>query len=870
MSTNDVDLNSSSSDDVFDRPNVVGIVIGLGCLVAPVVALTATVFYMLFSYLRINYRVFWQITALSAVAVFIASLFGYNAIDSFVSSYSYVPGIFDSFTLSNVAHTLGVVLLHQFPLSFVVGGAIGATYSWWRWFRRPEWKQYKFRLTPLQIVKKKRNIADIQNDRNTPPDGRTLGINMEGERVNQSEHEARAHTFVVGAAGSGKTTTILNGARDIIKRGEGLAFIDLKGNPGNAEALYEYAKRYNRNFYHWTSAESEQTYSGPAERPAYYSPLSRGDATRKTNLVIAGRETSGNASYYTNIAQNYIQKAFEVSNAVPGNKIIVEHEVEVFGAELEDLRIQHERDMEEYHRAKDRYDAWVEDGKPYIRNNKSVSREWDYSAHNGELDEPIMPAPFTGKKVVQSEERQELDAFMDLINLLDPAELKKRSLDLIGKSDYYQSIVNEIHALADRKMDNNTRSALESIRDQLGTLMYSVQGRWLKKDPNGDNNIDFFKAAHEGDVVVFSIDSSNYPANARILGDFIIQDLKTVSSELREDPSRFPLHIIIDEFSAIGSDNVMSLISKSRDAKMPVTLTTQSLGDLKAVSESFMEQLVGTISAFVIHRANAYGDAQLYSSLTDKIERKVLRESVSHTTNIFGMGRRHSNGKGSLDIVSEYAVTADKIQKLGTGEAYYICKDPKRLEHIQVYAEASSITSTERRQKTSEPRVEQPVFHPPVDKSSEYNIEHSENYKVSMEEQRKEEEKRVHDITSTRANRDSINRIMGNNISGISVKRTRPAIHEDVSETVTNDSVEDKPSIHIEKDVLSGSHTGSRRADDTDSHGSSLSFGNDHEDEGDTSNDRPESQGGLALPDFDIDDDYYQESSIPDIFGNDD
>lgn len=618
-------------------------------VLAPVAVLTAVITYLTFSIGKISYKVTASFVAIYAFLLVItgglaASIRGYAA--SWSPLVDFLQSGMDTSMLTSIIMT---ILWKQAPLSILVGGVIGASYSWWRYFRRPSWVEMEFRLTPYQYFMKRKNISDIKNDKNGPNDGRTFGINELGEKIVQREKEAAAHTLVVGASGSGKTTTLLLGARDAIRRGEGYIFVDMKGAPDVPDILAEYAYRYGRPFYHWTSHDPRTPYTGPCKTgPAFYDPLGRGNATRRANLLLEGRKWS--EEHYKIIIQDYLQKAFDISIGVPPAKNV--------------------------------------------------------------------------------------DAIADIMSLLDPMELKKRSLHVVG-DPYYDDIITEINYLTDKKIDKEVSGSLDGMRRQLGILRDSIQGKWLRKDPEEKNDIVLFDVAHAGAVVVFTIDSANYASNAQIIGNLIIQDLMTVSSELRENKSRYPLNVIIDEFSAIGSDNIIGLIARSRDANMPVTLSTQSLGDLKAVSNEFMEQLTGIVVSFIIHRANRYEDAVVYAGLIGKENKQVFNQGVEHTTGLLGsIGKGAGTGKGTVSVVEDFKISPNEIQNLGPGEMYYICKSPNRIERVIVIPEENKVVKHEDGSipvTTSYKPVEGYSSYIPSGERSKYTVDPAVNGKAPLD-----------------------------------------------------------------------------------------------------------------------------------------
>jgi len=598
-STNPV---GDSGRDEKESSNATWLLPLIALIAVPLLVLSAAATWLLFSVVHIRRSVI--ALALLAYAL-IASIFIVPIVNLFVSSWVHtMPDIFTQ----KVPVVGGVLLLvaQQAPLSLPLGVAAGLIYASYRWFNRPVWQTIKFRRTPWELYALRKNTRDIKNDQHGPENGTTLGVTDYGRKIVQTDKEASAHTLVVGASGSGKTTELMSKARDAVRRGHGLIFIDLKGGKDVPEILNLFAKRYDRKFRHWLIQDPTKPYAGPATGPSYYDPIARGDATRRKDLLIAGRSwEGGNAEYFKIQASSYLQMLFNVQIAKP---------------------------------------------------DRTVS------------------------------------TFADVVALLDPKALQTRAIPL-GKDPNYQLIVKDIDRLNDAKLSKGMMDAVDGLRSEFTTILHSSAGKWLQMDPAGEHQIDLFRAAHEGEIVVFSLDSSNYQELARLVANLIIQDLKTVTSELREDPVRKPVQIFVDEFSAIGSDNIIGLINKARDANMPVTFSTQALGDLRKVDPTFTDQVLGIINSFIIHRANTEDDAEVYAGLTNKVVRKKFRQAVEHSSNRIGLGRGKGTGAGTVEDVEEYRVLPKEIQDLKMGQNIYITKSPLRLERVNVIPEDDAMTS---------------------------------------------------------------------------------------------------------------------------------------------------------------------------------
>lgn len=618
----------TTNDNEFDNSNesrLATTIIGVaGFILLPSVALSAFAVWALFSWGRIRRSVIAASAGIYALLLLMVNIF-VPVFQTYVETFTVkVPAL-----IADPSHILNnylEILLLQTPVNLIIGVLVGLAYTTYRWITRPKWEEYKFRLTPYQIWKRKKNIEDIAHNKNSPHNGTTLGISMEdGHKVVQTDKEASAHTIVVGASGSGKTTTLMSQARDIIGRGHGLIFVDLKGGTDVPRILEEFTRRENANgrktvFRHWIMQSPTAPYTGPSELgPAFYDPLNRGEATRRKDLIIATRKYEGNADYYKNIAEDYLQKAFTVLIANP---------------------------------------------------NQNVS------------------------------------VLEDLTTLLDPRILADRAHKL-SHIEAYRPIVESINRMVDERLDRAEKEVISSLRTSFSNLSQSIAGSWIRLDPKGldkttgqydtdkGNNIDLFRAAQENEVIVFSLDSSNYPVLSQTLGNLIIQDLMTVSSELRQKEALNPIHVFIDEFAAIESANIYNLVNKSRDAGMPISLSTQALGDLDKVGTAFRAQLFGIVNAFIIHRANTRTDAEEYSGLTGTVIKKKFRQSVSHEKNLFGMGRGRGAGTGMVEDVEEAVVTVPEIQRLKTGELIYVSKaDGIKVERVKVIPEDGAVAES--------------------------------------------------------------------------------------------------------------------------------------------------------------------------------
>lgn len=589
--TNNEDITDKSSNNT----GIAILLIIILIVAMPIVALSALATWLTFAVGRIRRSV---ITVALFIYLILTGIFLPWGIQQFINSYTQT--IPEGIKHSTWGSMIGTALLQQILVSIPLGMALGIIYIAWTWFHRERWVEYTFRKTPWEIWRERKTINDIANDKNTPYDGVTLGVNTHtGERVVQTDRAAISHTAIIGTTGSGKTTTLMGECRDSIKRGLTVIYIDVKGGEDVPRILHNYAQRYGRTFKHWLLQPPTRPYTGPSEMgPAYYDPISRGDATRRKELLINIRAEW--EEYYKGQSENILQTLFNVL---------------------------------------------IENPDPNVST----------------LD--------------------------DVVALLDLDYLDNRAAKL-ARDPKMRSIVAAVHSLRDSKSSKEKRSVIDGLRAMLETILNSVAGRWLTIDRNNpENNINLFESAHKGEVIVFSLDSSNYESLSKNVANLIVQDLKTVSSELRLNPVENQVKVIIDEFASIDAVNIIGFINKSRDANLATTLATQALADLRATSNSLQDQIFGIINNFIIHTVNLHDDAEFVAGLTGMTTKTRFTQTVVHERNLFSFGKGAGAGRGQVQEYETTRVDPTILQQLPTGHMVYVSKRDDEIIETRIIPE---------------------------------------------------------------------------------------------------------------------------------------------------------------------------------------
>jgi hypothetical protein len=138
-----------------------------------------------------------------------------------------------------------------------------------------------------------------RSDHGAGHDGLILGSDPRGHQVSVSERELSAHGLILGASGTGKSTTLLGILDQLIARGRPVVVIDMKGSPTFASSLAASAHAAGRPFAVWTP-----------DGPGRWNPLQHGNPTElKDKLMATERFTE---PHYQRAAERFVQTVLQV------------------------------------------------------------------------------------------------------------------------------------------------------------------------------------------------------------------------------------------------------------------------------------------------------------------------------------------------------------------------------------------------------------------------------------------------------------------------------------------------------------------------------------------------------------------------------
>jgi type IV secretory pathway TraG/TraD family ATPase VirD4 len=237
--------------------------------------------------------------------------------------------------------------------------------------------------------------------------------------------------------------------------------------------------------------------------------------------------------------------------------------------------------------------------------------------------------------------------------------------------------------LADRVQDYlatlspDQLSAIRGLGTRLALITESQAGRYLGAAA-GQQAVDLRRALSGGDVVLFSLNSARYGGLASQLGTLAIQDLVAATGHRLLDLRRHtPATVGVDEFSALGSDNVISLLARCRESGVSVLLATQELADLDRAAPGLRDQVLGSTAVKIVHRQDVPASARTVAQMAGT---ETVWEQTRHTSAHPVFGDRDT-GRGTRRQAERFLIHPDQISSLPPGQAVLISKVPRATVH---------------------------------------------------------------------------------------------------------------------------------------------------------------------------------------------
>lgn len=214
--------------------------------------------------------------------------------------------------------------------------------------------------------------------------------------------------------------------------------------------------------------------------------------------------------------------------------------------------------------------------------------------------------------------------------------------------------------------------SLSGLRTQIESLILSDFSDLLEER---DEGISLFEGIKKKKIILLFLDSRRYGETAKVIGRFILQDLKSTSSKIDQEipkKERTPFTVIIDEFSDLAQEDFIGFLDRARSSKIGIIIAHQELSDLNRISPEFAARLTGncsTLYAFLQKNGDSaeqiakYSGTKTVQKLTSQVERFLFWDVPT--------------GNKSLREVEEFLIHPNTIKSLKVGECISIKKYPK-------------------------------------------------------------------------------------------------------------------------------------------------------------------------------------------------
>ena len=202
-------------------------------------------------------------------------------------------------------------------------------------------------------------------------------------------------------------------------------------------------------------------------------------------------------------------------------------------------------------------------------------------------------------------------------------------------------------------------------RQELSGLINKLQrfcnSEWSHLLNVREPDIKMSEVVKHGQIFLFSPDFARYPEDAKPLCILAMMDLaEQLADRYRVTPEK-PFRVFLDEFYNLAYPKFIDFINKCREAKVNLFLAHQSMGDLRGVSEEFLEQVMNTASNKIILRVNdpdtAEGFARQFGTERDQDYRV---ESFGTNGQMMGYSR---------PPVEKFRFHPNRIKELKVGQA---------------------------------------------------------------------------------------------------------------------------------------------------------------------------------------------------------
>ena len=447
-----------------------------------------------------------------------------------------------------------------------------------------------------------------------------LGAGKYGHPVVIDRAALKKPTIITGSPRTGKTRQATSLASQEIRAGAGAIIIDYKGDPRLVQHYAALAHELGRTFLHFQLFDKslsvyDQPHPYAPDSPAYYDPLSRGNGSSKSEMLLGSANRDGDAAAYLRAAQEVVQVAYDVAQLTgadrgKGGFDVIERMLDLEYLDLQAQSLTPDMVLRQFpsmprQQATDRVDR--------ARNN--VARYVDAVKSNGPLrgainDTKSWVSSFASSAAIGGQMQPgPPDRTIDLVRTMLRAEIVVFSLPV---QDY------------------------AALAGNIGNMLL----------------LDLTAAV------------STLRGNKRAIGDLLGVDAT------QADATPWPPVVLqIEEFGSANNEVILGLMNKSSSEGIRIFLSTQSFADLEAVDGNgvWARRILDQVdNLFAFQGVDAAGSDRVMSEASGMVAKTRASTQIRlRMANILGFGRSAARAEESKTVrADEPRVVPGAVQAL--------------------------------------------------------------------------------------------------------------------------------------------------------------------------------------------------------------
>ncbi|MBP1525171.1 MAG: DUF853 family protein [Spiroplasma ixodetis] len=169
---------------------------------------------------------------------------------------------------------------------------------------------------------------------------------------------------------------------------------------------------------------------------------------------------------------------------------------------------------------------------------------------------------------------------------------------------------------------------------------------------------DLTKISKNNKVILFSLNSLDYPQLASNMGKLLIQDLKEFASI---KPRNQHINLVLDEFNVFANDSIINLINKTRSFYYQCFLCFQTINDLKTNNKDLTDTIFGNTANIIAHNVKDPNSAEYLAKVFGTIKTMKLTRQLDFLNRTRNMG--------SVRETEEFVFHPNEFKNLGLGVA---------------------------------------------------------------------------------------------------------------------------------------------------------------------------------------------------------